>query len=181
MSSEEDVAKVCPSCKRRDITSFSKCRYCGTKYDAKVIEKRGPSIDERFMIAVCIAALLIGIFIWGNASIKEAKAKRLAPIITQIRAAHRPRVIEFYADWCGPCRSYGPVVESCRAKYAGQVDFQRLNVDDPNSRSTAQAFGVSGIPMTCMFDSQGNEVAEVVGGLSPEALDEYMHKLLEGK
>jgi thioredoxin 1 len=125
-----------------------------------------------------VAALAVGGYFVINANVKEVKSKRLASIVADVRSSHRPRVIEFYADWCGPCRSYGPIIEECRAKYAGRVDFQRLNVDDPNSQSMARAVGVSAIPMTCMFDSQGNEVAEVVGGISAEELDDYMHKLL---
>lgn len=177
----DDVAKVCPKCKKRDITSFSKCRYCDTKYDAKIVEQGGLSVDQQFVVGVCLIALLVGAGIWINNTLKEAKAKRLSAITTQIRAAHRPRVLEFYADWCGPCRAYGPVIEACRAKYAGQIDFQRLNTDDPNSTALKQALNCSGIPMTCMFDSQGNEVAEVVGGVDPERLDDYMHKLLNEK
>jgi thiol-disulfide isomerase/thioredoxin len=179
--SSEDIVHVCPSCKKQDITSFHSCRYCGTRYDARIDDKQGSRIDQKFLIYTCIAVLSIGILIWAKNAMKEARNKQLSPIITQVRAAHKPRVLEFYADWCGPCRSYGPVIEACRAKYAGQIDFQRFNVDDASSRPTAQACGVSAIPKTCMFDSEGNEIAEAVGGLSPEALDDYMQKLLRSK
>ncbi len=175
----EDTAKVCPSCKKRDITSFSKCRYCGTRYDAKVAESAAPNIDQRFIAIICVVVLLIGAGFWVKNSLKEARDKGLASIITEVRAAKRPRVVELYADWCGPCRGYGPVIEACRAKYSGRIDFQRLNTDTPYGQQMVRALNCHGIPMTCMFDSQGNEVDEVVGGMGTEQLDEYMHKLLK--
>jgi thioredoxin 1 len=175
----EDVEKNCPSCKKRDFTSFSKCRYCGTRYDAKIDSNQGMGIDQRFLLIVSAAVLIVGLGFYINNSLKEAKAKRLASIVSQIRAVHRPRIVELYADWCGPCKMYGPIVEQCRAKYIGQVDFQRFNVDEPNSRPIVMAIGETRIPTTCMFDSQGNQVDQVVGGLSAETLDEYVQKLLK--
>ncbi len=178
--STEDISKMCPNCKRKDVTSFSKCKFCGTRYDAKIAAEPR-SIDMKIVGVICAALAAFGIFNYSNSTLKEAKTKRLAFITKAVRAANRPRVMEFYADWCGPCHTYGPVIEACHSKYQSQVDFQRFNVEDPASKEAAMAIGVRAIPRTCMFDRHGNEVVDVTGGLSAEELEQRMHELLASK
>ena len=56
----------------------------------------------------------------------------------------RPAVIDFYADWCGPCRKLGPELEKLAKEYAGKVDFFRVNVDE--NKEWATRYGVESIP-----------------------------------
>lgn len=56
----------------------------------------------------------------------------------------RPAVIDFYADWCGPCRKLGPELEKLAKEYAGKVDFFRVNVDE--NKEWAARYGVESIP-----------------------------------
>jgi thioredoxin 1 len=177
--STDNVTKICPRCKQKDFTNFSKCRNCGTRYDAHIEEPRGGGLDQRVILVVLGLAGAFASFQWGASAVKEAKLKRLAPLAAEIKAAGRPRVLEFYADWCGPCRNYGPVVESCKAKYAGQIDVVRINVDSRNP--LARACDVHPIPKTCTFDRQGNEVDEVVGDIGQETLDRLMQRLITPK
>src|ERR1700759_4594386 len=119
MSSDE-VLKICPSCKLKDTTSFSKCRSCGTKYDAyvDVPEETGPSgnglLNAKLPVVLIGAISALGFFQWSANSIKEERARELAPLVASIKTADRPRVLEFYADWCGPCRNYGPAVDALK-------------------------------------------------------------------
>ena len=74
-------------------------------------------------------------------------------------------LVDFYADWCGPCKMLSPAVESLAAKYGDQVLVGKVNVDQ--EPDLARAFGIMSIP-TVVFLKNGREVDRKVG-LMPEA------------
>lgn len=172
-----DPIMTCPNCDKKDRTSFSKCRFCHTRYDA-IIEKEKFRLDNRLVGIIAFVVVFIPACMWVDHSYKEQKKKALEPIVARIKAANKPRVIEFYATWCAPCKSYEPVIQACQNKYLGRVDFERLDVDNKNSSPTKEALGVRAIPKTCFFDSEGNQVDEVVGGLETDQLETRIGKLL---
>lgn len=59
-------------------------------------------------------------------------------------AGSRPAVIDFYTTWCGPCKMMAPVVESLAEKYAGKIDFYKVDIDQESE--LASVFGISSIP-----------------------------------
>jgi thioredoxin 1 len=79
----------------------------------------------------------------------------------------RRLVIDFWAEWCGPCRRVGPVIEELAREYAGTVTFAKCNTDE-NPRLAMQ-FGISAIP-AILFFSQGTMVDEVIGAYPKDAL-----------
>lgn len=69
-------------------------------------------------------------------------------------------VVDFYADWCGPCKMMAPLYEEVAKSYEGKVIMGKMNVDE--NPLTPQSFGVQGIP-TMVFLKDGAEVARLVG------------------
>jgi thioredoxin 1 len=74
--------------------------------------------------------------------------------------ASEPVVVDFYADWCGPCRMMTPVVEQLAGEYAGKVTIGKLDVD--NNQEIAIRYGVMGIPTLGLF-RDGKLVDRLVG------------------
>jgi thioredoxin 1 len=78
-----------------------------------------------------------------------------------------PVIVEYWAEWCGPCRMVSPVLEAIAAEHAGQVDVVKLNVDE-NPR-TAQRYGILHVPTMDLFRG-GGVVKQVIGARSKSAL-----------
>ena len=76
-----------------------------------------------------------------------------------------PVVVDFWAEWCGPCKMIGPALEELSAEYAGKVKIVKVNVDD-NPNSPAQ-MGVRGIPALFLF--KGGQVVSNKVGAAPKA------------
>jgi thiol peroxidase len=73
----------------------------------------------------------------------------------KVLRAPRPVVVDFYADWCGPCRRLAPTMEALAEHYAGRIDFVRVNVD--KHADLARRYGVQAIPLVVLIRG-GNEV-----------------------
>jgi len=100
----------------------------------------------------------------------------LQPIKNNIIAHHRPLVLHFYADWCGPCRTYEPMLRRALSPYGNTIDCQDLNIDIAKNRQLLHNCGASGIPTTVIFDRKGNKVAKETGCLRTEELDKYLRQ-----
>ena len=82
------------------------------------------------------------------------------------------KVIKFYADWCGPCRSYAPTFDKVSEKYSDQVEFFNINVDK-DTDGLAAKYNVRSIPHTTLIKEDGTEVRKV-GMLSETQLEELI-------
>lgn len=88
-----------------------------------------------------------------------------ASYATVVDAARLPVLVDFWAPWCGPCRTVSPVLEKLARDYAGRVKLVKVNVDE--SPLTAGRFEVQGIPTLVV--SMGGEVLARQTGAAPEA------------
>ncbi len=85
-------------------------------------------------------------------------------------------VVDFYADWCMPCRYISPVLEKLEKEFGGKVKFYKLNVDD--NQEIAFEYGIASIP-TVLFFKKGKVVGGFIGAMPENAVKAEIQKALE--
>ena len=85
----------------------------------------------------------------------------------QETAGSTPTLVDFWAEWCGPCRMVGPVLEQIAVEQAGNLRIVKLNADE--NPQTMQQFGVQGIPTMILF-KDGQMVDRIVGFMPKPAI-----------
>ncbi|AKG91155.1 thioredoxin [Geoglobus ahangari] len=92
-----------------------------------------------------------------------------------VLAKHKNIVVDFWAEWCMPCRMIAPIVEQLAKEYAGKVVFAKLNTDE--NPMIAGRYGITGIP-TLIFFKNGRPVDKVVGALPKAELKRWVERNL---
>lgn len=95
---------------------------------------------------------------------------------TEVLQAEIPVLVDFFADWCNPCKMMGPVVEKLAEEYAGRIKIGKCNVDE--NMQLAQRYRVSSIPAFIIFKN-GKPEATYVGAMSASELKEKVEQALK--
>ncbi len=106
----------------------------------------------------------------GITHVSDAKSWEIDVINSDV-----PVFVDFWAEWCGPCRMVGPVVEELANDYAGKVKFVKVNVDEANE--LASKYNVFSIP-TLILLNKGEIIAQQVGAASKESYKNMIDRAL---
>lgn len=94
---------------------------------------------------------------------------------TEVLGSDIPVLVDFYADWCGPCKMMGPVIDQIAAEYDGKIKVGKLNVD--NDPEIAQRYRVMSIP-TFLFVKNGEAFATSIGAADKASLVSKINEMI---
>jgi thioredoxin 1 len=110
-------------------------------------------------VAVLIAASC------GLAALADVNATSDAKFKEEVLDSSKPVLVDFYADWCGPCRRLSPIIDEVSKSYEGKVKFVKINID--NNKETAAKYNITGIPAIKIF--KGGKIVTDRMGLLPKS------------
>ena len=90
---------------------------------------------------------------------------------TEVLQSQQPVLVDYWAEWCGPCKMIAPILDEVAKEYAGKLKVAKVNIDE--NQATPAKFGIRGIP-TLMLFKNGNVEATKVGALSKSQLTAFI-------
>lgn len=100
-----------------------------------------------------------------NESATHAVAVTDKDFANEVLQSDTPVLVDFWAEWCGPCRVLGPVIESLSQEYDGKVKVAKVDVD--SSQQVAMQYGIRSIPTVMLFDK--GQIVDTIVGVRPKS------------
>ncbi len=94
---------------------------------------------------------------------------------SEVLRSEIPVFVDFYADWCGPCKQIAPTIEALSEEYAGKVKFVKVNVDD--NQQVASKYEIMSIPTSMLFEN-GTVTDSLVGAFPAAAYRQHIERAL---
>ena len=94
---------------------------------------------------------------------------------TEVLQSDSPVLVDFWAEWCGPCHAIAPTVEQIAGDYVGKVKVGKVNVD--NNQKTAMKFGIRSIPSLLIFKN-GSVVNQIVGAVPKDSITKLLDETI---
>ncbi len=114
----------------------------------------------------------------NNINMPIIKIKDLKNWESSVINSKIPVFVDFWAEWCGPCRMIGPIVEELSTEYDGKINFVKVNVDESNE--LASKYNIFSIPTLLIFNN-GKLIDQQVGAASKESYKNMINRILENK
>ncbi len=132
---------------------------------------------DKLIVIVCLV-VMAAIYLWfKGGSVFPPSEKDMRSLVRAIKTAHKPRVVYFFATWCGACAAYGPVLKDAVSLYSESIDFQSVNVGDPTYNKLISQYGIQSVPTTIIFNAYGQLVLAEGGCIDRQTLNDTLSNI----
>jgi thiol-disulfide isomerase/thioredoxin len=115
----------------------------------------------------------------GQLQATFASIPTATPGVSALTFNGKPNFVDFYATWCGPCRSMKPIIRRLEEKYGDQINFWTIDIDNIASDNLVNQFRVQSIPMYVFLDAQGKKAKVFIGTHSEKEMEGALLALLK--
>mmetsp|Transcript_9676 Transcript_9676/g.29405 ORF Transcript_9676/g.29405 Transcript_9676/m.29405 type:complete len:187 (-) Transcript_9676:172-732(-) len=132
-------------------------------------------------VALGVGWFLVSKFGLNNPVSMLRAMEELSPAYEVAMARDRPKLIEFYADWCGSCKSMAKDMFEVERQFSSRVDFLVLDGTKPENREIVNTYHVDGIPHLVLMDKNGMVQTNLIGKIPKQVLIDDLNALLQGE